>query len=182
MKEQTVRKVMIKYFASKGIKIIHENIHAAGPDFHIEGEGKVVEVKGSRYNFDRMLRQLWKYAFKFVDVSLALPYDGLTLKRAEQLSGLASLIEEATDFRLKVYLVAPKSQTDNTFFVGEFKDVYFIRGHMGTPTAYSLGLIRENLDSTKDTAIENLVKYSPVDELRRQVCNLLPRYLSVIQI
>jgi len=180
MKEDTVRKVMRKYFASKNIKIIPQR--GAGPDFHIEGEGKVVEVKGSKYDFERMLRQLWDYAFKFVDVSLALPYDGLTLKRAEQLTGLAQLIEEAKDIRLRVYLVAPKPQTDNAFYVREYKQAFFIATHMGIPIPIVLGFKRKNPDSTKDMAIENLVKYSPVETLGKQVCSLASDYVSVIQI
>jgi hypothetical protein len=180
MKEETVRKVMRKYFASKDIKIIPQR--GAGPDFHIEGEGKVVEVKGSKYDFERMLRQLWDYAFKFVDVSLALPYDGLTLRKTQQLIGLSRLIEDAKDIRLRVYMVAPDPEQNNVFYIREFKYVSLILNEMGVSGSLGLGLKTQNLDSTKDIAIENLVKYSPVEMLRETVCDKYSDYVSVIQI
>lgn len=180
MKEDTVRKVMAKYFTSKGIKIIPQR--GAGPDFHIEGEGKVVEVKGSKYDFERMLRQLWDYAFKFVDVSLALPYDGLTLKKAQQLVGLTYLVEDAKDIRMKAYVVAPDPEQNNVFYVRYHKYASTIYNEMGVGGSLTLGLKPQNLDSTKDTAIENLIKYSPVETLKIYVCMHASPFVSVIKI
>ena len=171
---------MAKYFESKGIKIISQR--GAGPDFHIERKGKVVEVKGSKLKFDRMLRQLWDYAFKFVNVSLALPYDALTLKKAEQLVGLSYLIEEATDKGLTVYLVAPKSDADDFFYVREYKHANFIRHPLEVSNPWELGLKKESLDFTRDMAIEKLIKYSPVENLKREVCEHSSQYVSVVQI
>lgn len=79
------------------------------------------------------------YAYKFSDVSLALPYDGLTLKRAEQLSGLAGLIEDARDIRLKVYLVAPDSKRNNLFYVRECKVASVIKSFMSVGSSLGLG-------------------------------------------
>jgi len=179
MKEKTMRLVMTKYFASKGIKVIPQS--GAGPDLLIDG--KAVEVKGSIFDFDRMLKQLIDYTFKYSDVALALPYDGLKiLKRANQLHGIALLIEEARDIRLKVYLVAPDTEHENLFYVREYKYASLIPTSMGIPHPLALGLKREDLDSTKDEALENLIKYSPVEQLRMEVCSKYSLDVSKVQI
>src|SRR3990170_4735292 len=103
MEEKLVRVVMTKYFALKGIKVVFSR--GSGPDLLIDG--KAVEVKGSRYDFDRMLRQLVDYACKYSDITLALPFDGLTLKQSLQLGSLAQMIEDARNIRLKVFVLAP---------------------------------------------------------------------------
>lgn len=79
MNEKTVRTVMIRCLKSKGIKPISSR--GAGPDLLING--KAVEV-----NFNRMLKQVVDYDFKYSDIGLALPPDGLNLKRVLQLEEL----------------------------------------------------------------------------------------------
>jgi len=179
MKEETVRRVMTKYYASKGIKVVPSR--GAGPDLLING--RAVEVKGSKYDFERMLKQLMDYAYKYSEVALALPFDGLNLKKAQQLTGLVLLIADARDIRLKVYLIAPHPKYENRFYVREFKQASIIPSCMTIPTPSALGLVYETPDSTKDKAVENLLKYSPVEVLRKNVClDYLPQWVSQVQI
>lgn len=157
---------MIRYFASKGIKVVPSR--GAGPDLLIDG--KAVEVKGSKYDFDRMLRQLLDYAYKYSDVALALPFDGLTIMKAHQLTALNGLIKEARNILLKVYVVAPDPSGHNdVFYVREFEEPSAI-WVMLAPSWHRLGLDLNNPDYTIGEAVENLIKYSPVNNLKVYVC------------
>ena len=177
MKERTMRRVMIKYFDSKGIKAIASR--GAGPDILIDG--KAVEVKGSRYDFDRMLRQLVDYAYKYSDLALALPFDGLTLKKAQQLSNLVDLIKEARDIILKVYVVAPDALHSNLFYVRKCTAME-VAAYMTVAHTLYWGLDPKDPDSTIREAIENLIKYSPVNRLKDSVCGEYTRKISKVQI
>ncbi len=181
MEENQVRLVMSKYWDSKGIKAIPSSPRAAGPDFHIDGTA--VEVKGSSFDFPYLLKQLVDYARKSKGVQLALPFDGLTLERANQLYALHLLIKAARKIRLVVYLVAPHPSRADSFYVKEVEEPSLIPGWMSTPSPMSFGLDFEDADSTLDKAVENLIKWSPVRQLGRQVCsNLLPWDTSIVQI
>lgn len=166
MKEKTVRKIMVKYFSSKNISVIPSR--GAGPDLFIDGKA-VCEVKGSmgrKRDFDRMLRQLVDYAKKHAGVSLALPFDGLTLKRSHQLITLFDLIEDAKDIRLKMYLIAPDPSEKHVFYVKEFlKGIVVLDTYM-TPNKPRMGFNQDKPDSTIDQAVENLIEYSPEEELK----------------
>ena len=178
MKEKTMRQVMIKYFASKGIKVIPSR--GAGPDLIIDG--KAVEVKGSRIDFERMLKQLLDYAYKYSDLYLALPFDGLNLKRAEQLNALASLIEHARDIRLKVYVVAPDSSHKNAFYVREYKKTAMVTVSLGPPNWSELGFHVDDPDSAIGGAVEKLTRYSPINQLRKDVCEEYLREVTKVKI
>jgi hypothetical protein len=182
MEEEEMRLIMIKYFAMKGIRAVPSKGQASGPDFHIDG--KAVEVKGSTHDFTRMLKQLVDYARKYNAVELALPFDGLTLLQAAQLNGLYHLIKTVRKIRLKVYVVAPKSGLirQNSFYVKEFEEPYGILTNMSTPTTSGLGLDHKNPDSTLDKALENLINYSPANELKAYICYNLPMDTCEVQI
>lgn len=166
MKEKTVRKVMLKYFASKNIRVISSR--GAGPDLFIDGKA-VCEIKGSmgrKRDFDRMLRQLVDYSKKHAGVSLALPFDGLTLKRSLQLINLFDLIEYATDISLKMYIIAPDSSDKHVFYIKELlKGISILWTYMA-PNMSRMGFNQDEPDSTIDQAVENLTEYSPEEELR----------------
>jgi len=170
---------MTKYFASKSIKVIEQR--GSGPDLLIDG--KAIEVKGSRYDFCRMLRQLVDYAYKYSDVAVALPFDGLTLEKAHQVHILAQMIEETRNIRLKVYIVAPDSAQKNQFYVREFKTASYVWTLMGIYSFSSLGLDMKNPDLTIREAVENLIKYySPIKILKENVCTEYTRDVSKVKI
>lgn len=166
MEEKTVVRVMIQYFESKDIKVIRQR--GAGADLFIDG--KAVEVKGSRFKFDRMLRQLLDYAYKHTDVSLALPFDCLTIKEAHQLDVFNGLIKDAKGKGLRVYVVAPHPKHVNEFCVREIKNLSHLVIVMGSPSMVELGYDLNAPDSTIGKAVDNLISYSPVDLLKEHVC------------
>jgi len=165
LKEETVRQVMIKYFKSQNIEVIPQR--GAGPDLHIKGKG-VVEVKGSKYAFDRLLRQLADYATKYNEVALALPYDGLTLERIEQLHTLFFLTQRI-DSELTIYVIAPTPEGNNSFYVQHFKRWDEVEVKMSA-TMRIWGLDLKQPASTIKNAVENLIKYSPIEMLKDYVC------------
>lgn len=112
MDEDTTRKVMIKYFESKGMKPIEQK--GAGPDILINGTA--VEVKGSRYNVKRMLKQIADYAYKYSQVALALPFDGLSLVMAWQTDALGRWLVEAGRKGFDVYIIS-SAQNNKSFYV-----------------------------------------------------------------
>lgn len=178
MKEKTVRLIMIKYFDSKGIKV--RPSRGAGPDLTIDG--KAVEVKGSKIDFDRMLRQLLDYAYRFSDLALALPFDGLTLKRITQLRIFGDLIQEARKISLKVYMIAPHPEQKNLFYVYDSPDIGGIMAMMTTVPYSELGFSLKDPDSTIGNAVENLLKYSPVQNPKRYICTDYDHKVSKVQI
>jgi len=179
MKEETVRLIMIKYFESKIMKAIPQR--GAGPDLLIDG--KAVEVKGSRFKFDRMLRQLLDYAYKYSDVSLALPFDGLTIQKAHKLSCFDEMIKHAKGKGLKVYIVAPHPKDTDLFCVREFRMIAEIWSVMGSPGKTELGYDFGDPDSAIVKAVENLIKYSPVERLKDYVCQeFLKREVTTVKI
>ena len=181
MEEKTVVRVMIKYFESKGLKAIRQK--GAGVDLHIYGKTEKVEVKGSGLKFDRMLRQLLDYAYKHTNVSLALPFDGLTIKEAHQLRILNYLLIDAKRKGLKVYVIAPHPKRMNNFCVRELRDITEIYYAMGSPTMVKLGYNLNDPDSTIDKAVDNLIKYSPEDCLKDYVCQeFLKREVTTVEI
>ena len=150
MDEDTICKIMKKYFESKGMKPIRSK--GAGPDFLMDG--KAIEVKGSRVrnDFHRMIRQLADYAKKFTMVELALPFDGLNLKQAEQLGKLFFMIENAKGFWFKLYVVVDNPSKKNSFFVKEYKAPHLVQSDMSFEIPYPKPTV-----STLDVSFEKLI-------------------------
>jgi len=178
MKEETMRKVMIGYFKSKSIEVIPQR--GAGPDLHMKGKG-VVEVKGSKYDFAKMLRQLTDYAMKHSEVALALPYDGLTFERVSQLMMLSFLIDEI-DSKFTLYVVASAPEGDNFFYVQHFKTMVDVKLKMEAYIQGMWGLDPKNPTPTIKVAVENLIKYSPIEVLKNEICRDYDHTISKIQI
>lgn len=168
MDEETTRKVMQKYFESKGLKPIPTR--GAGPDFHLNGKAieiKGSKVKGNKNDFHRMLRQLVDYARKYIAVELALPFDGLNIEQAYQLNDLFHMIETAKDIRLKIYLVVKNPTKENSFFVKEYKQPIIITANMDFRQPYP-----RPTDFTLKEAVEKLINYSPTEELKNSILGL----------
>jgi len=178
MKEEVVRQVMRKYFASKSIKTIPSK--GAGPD--LLRDGKAVEVKGSKYDFKRMLTQLKDYAYKFSEVSLVLPYDGLTLERIERLIIFNGLIKEARGISLKVYLLAPHSEQRNIFYVYDTPNVERIRAMMTAVPQPNIGFSLKDPHSTIGNAVENLLTYSFVQNMKQYICSDYDHKVSKVEL
>ena len=165
MREKVVRQVMVKYFESKGVKAIQQT--GAGPDLLIDG--KAVEVKGTKLDYARMLKQLSDYALKYSDLALALPYDCFTLDRAVRLSITSSLIETARDIRLRVYLVAPDRTKEDSFYIREIKAAEFISITMRSVIPWDLGIHEKVQPSTLLKAVERLIGFAFVNKLKAWV-------------
>jgi len=178
MKEETMRLVMIKYFQSNNIEVIPQR--GAGPDLHIKGKG-VVEVKGSKYDFAKMLRQLADYAMKHPEVALALPYDGLTFERVHQLLMLSILIDKI-DSKFILYLIAPAPEGNSFFYVKRFKSMNEVQLKMSAYVQGMWGLDPKHPTSTIKVAVENLVKYSPIEVLKNEICTDYDNTVSKVQI
>lgn len=178
MREETMRLVMIKYFKFHSIDVIPQR--GAGPDLHIKGKG-VVEVKGSKYDFAKMLRQLIDYAMKHPEVTLALPYDGLTFERVQQLLMLSILIDKI-DSKFTLYVVAPAPEGNNFFYVKHFKTMNEVELKMGAYMQGTWGLDPKHPTSTIKVAVENLIKYSPIEVLKKEICTDYDNTTSRIQI
>ncbi len=164
MKEETVRCVMIEYFRSKNVEAIPQR--GAGPDLHIKGKG-VVEMKGTKTDFHRLLRQLVDYAKKNANVGLALPFDGLDNKKIVQLLALEFLVSQYMESELKLYIVAYAPENDGSFLVRDCKDVGEVRAMMGLLSLE--GLNPKDPSNTTGVAVESIIRYSPVEELKKNM-------------
>lgn len=162
MKEETVRSVMIEFFKSKTIEVIPQR--GAGPDLHIKGKG-VVEVKGTKTDFERLFRQIIDYAKKYNEVGLALAFDCLDNKRIERLYALEHVMNSYLESKLRLYLVFPTAKDDKTFLVRDCRDTGEVRVMM-QPTAW--GVDPQNLSQTLDKGVESLINYLPAKELDRR--------------
>lgn len=169
MKEPIVRKVMVEYFKSKSIEVVHSQEKASGPDLILPQKKEVVEVKGSKYDFSKMLKQIVDYVKKWRQVGLALPFDGLTLEKAQIFYQLCNFIELVTENRLKLYVVVPEGKEQNVFYVKEFLDARIISTvvSMQQVPYYDLAHSPNSLDKM----IERISAFSRLDTLAQTIIN-----------
>lgn len=152
MREDTARRVISTFFKLKGIRAIPSR--GAGPDFIVDG--KAVEVKGTKFDLERALKQCWDYAQKYTEVAIALPVDSFDLNRLWAFYSISCIIEIMRDFPLKFYLIAESEVEKDCYYVREYKKLYSL-------TAYHAGMyartgFRENrAESTIDIAIRNML-------------------------
>jgi len=118
MNEDTVKAVLTVYFEQKGIAAHPTERGEKGPDFHINGT--VVEVKGTSFNDEGLIRQLTVYAYREKEVCACLPADAFTAKLLLKLHVLAGVINEIRGKKLKLYLV---SRIGDFYHVKEFDDI-----------------------------------------------------------
>jgi len=128
VKEETIRKIMMKYFESRNIKTTPTA--GAGPDFIVEG--KTIETKGSDADFNRAIEQYCDCLLtgKFSNLAVAVPIDLLappaTLVRLSVPGRVAS---ETKMKYVGVYLIAVHQKfyhlrylADSARLVGEVLD------------------------------------------------------------
>lgn len=118
MSEDLVKAVLTAYFIKKGIDAHPTERGEKGPDFHINGE--VVEVKGTSFDDEGLMRQLITYAFREREVTVALPADAFTAKILVKLYILSGVLNEIKSKSLKLLLV---SRHGDFYHVKEFSDV-----------------------------------------------------------
>jgi len=107
MDEKTVRSVMQKYLEIYR-KTKTKPTRGAGPDFIFNGE--IVETKGSKFSFERAVKQILDYASKCRGLSLALPVEAFTAQRAMQLNVLGKIISKQHNRSLKLICVVTEPQ------------------------------------------------------------------------
>jgi len=175
MDEEKVRKVMIEYFKSKGMKPNPQR--GAGPDILIDG--MAVETKGSRYEFQRMLKQLVSYAYKYSEVSLALPVDGLTFERASQLEILCFYLMTAGRKGFDLYIVFVLDQNRRTY--GVFKCIrktlfgrlpFVISGNLFQPAIFPV-LSNEDTLEIAIKKLEPLILWNPVETAEKKLLDCI---------
>jgi hypothetical protein len=164
MKEEIVRRVMIEYFKSRGWEVVPQK--GAGPDLHIKERG-IVEVKGTTFDFSRMLKQLVDYVKKYPEVRLALPFDGVNYEQAEQMNALATMIKEIETV-FKLYVVAPAANQDNVFYVLECYDISQMLSLLSFGVGHH-GFDVRKANDTIDKVVEDLINYSPKQEALHQI-------------
>jgi hypothetical protein len=164
MREDIARRVMSTYFKLKGVRAIPSR--GAGPDFIVDG--KAVEVKGTKFDLERALKQCWDYAQKYIEVAIALPVDSFNLDRLWALYNLSRIIEEMRDFPLKFYLIAESEEEKDCYFVREYKELYGLNVYDSGMYAES-GFEEKRAESTIDEAIRNML--SPKRLLVRDMKN-----------
>lgn len=164
MNEEVVRRVMIEYFKSRGWEVIPQK--GPGPDLHLRDKG-VAEVKGSKFKFADMLKQLVDYAKKNTEVRFALPFDALNYEQAGQVDALGTMINQIeTVFKLCV--VAPAANQDNAFYVIECYAISEILCMLSF-SVHRHGFDVRNAKDTIDKVVEDLIDYSPKEESLRYI-------------
>jgi hypothetical protein len=87
MKEDIVKKIFYKYLTEllkKEVKI--KSKHTAGPDFVVEGDA--YECKGSKFETQKLMKQLISYASEYKQINLILPYDALNFMLIHQFEAI----------------------------------------------------------------------------------------------
>jgi len=166
--EKTVRSVVQKYLEIHR-KIRTKPTRGAGPDFIFNGE--IVETKGSKFGFDRAVKQMLDYASKYRELSLALPAEAFTAQRVMQLNALGKIIYKQHSRSLKLICVLAEPQ-QGTYRIGEHYAhtlAYNVAEAIGDfrewsfpeteakPKNYESGMIR-NIDSLVQSAIMRLIR------------------------
>lgn len=100
-----MRKFLAKHFLKRREEFVEQK--GAGPDFM--KKGKAVEVKGSKFDQKKALKQLTNYIYKHAGIEFALPIDALTpdliygLRAIEWAASTHELIEKR---HIRIHLVS----------------------------------------------------------------------------
>lgn len=107
--EDTVKQIMTEYFKLKDIKATAQK--GSGPDF-LEA-GTAIEIKGSKSDFDRAMRQFIEYLLsgKYKGLSVAFPHDFLDAGRLAKFMALGEIAERAMSQYVRTYIL-----TDDKYF------------------------------------------------------------------
>lgn len=102
MKEDIVKEIVRKYVTQKeGWKV--EPTRGAGPDLLYEG--KIVETKGSKSDFNKAIKQIVEYGPKYHEISVAFPTDTLTCEKLAKLDALSHVISLRHNRNLRILLL-----------------------------------------------------------------------------
>jgi len=150
MREDTAKRVMSTFFKLKGIRAVPSK--GAGPDFIVDG--KAVEVKGTKFDLERALRQCWDYAQKYIEVAIALPVDSFNLDHLWAFHNLTRIIDNVRGFPLKFYLIAESEEEKDCYYLREYIDRYALSVHIWDSSMYGeTHFIETEAESTIDEAI-----------------------------
>lgn len=152
MREDTAKRVMSAFFELKGIRAIPSR--GAGPDFIVDG--KAVEVKGTKFDLERALKQCWDYAQKYIEVAVALPVDSFNLDRLWTFHNISRIIKKVRNFPLRFYLIAESEKEKDCYYVRKYEELYSLE-------VYDIGMYGEDgfieaeAESTIDIAIRRML-------------------------
>ena len=179
MREDTSKQVMSAYFELKGIRAVPSK--GAGPDFIVEG--KAVEVKGTKFDLERALKQCWDYAQKYIDVAIALPVDSFNLDRLWAFYNLSRIIKKVRDFPLKFYLIAESEKEKDRYYVREYKELYPFSVYDSGMYAHD-DFIETKPESTIESAIHNMLspKRLLIQSLKDECMRTQFRAVTVVQL
>ncbi|MFX0209789.1 MAG: hypothetical protein ACFFDT_27655, partial [Candidatus Hodarchaeota archaeon] len=102
MEERLARKIMSRYFKTKGVKAHAQR--GAGPDF-LEA-GKAIEIKGSGANFNKAISQYIRYIFRYSDLAVAMPIDLLKAENLFKFDLLCRIVYQQMTKYVKAYLIS----------------------------------------------------------------------------
>lgn len=176
MLEDTAKQIMSAFFKLKGIRAVGP-AKGAGPDFITDG--KAVEVKGTKFDLERALKQCWDYAQKYTEVAIALPIDSFDLDRLWAFTNISYYIKKVRGFPLKFYLIA-ESEKD-CFYVREYEQLYSLSTYDSGMSAKD-GFKEKEAESTIDKAIRNML--SPkrlLNESMKEDC-IQTQFLAVTKV
>jgi hypothetical protein len=113
--EDTVKQLMTEYFKLKDIKATAQK--GSGPDF-LEA-GTAIEIKGSKSDFDRAMRQFIEYLLsgKYKGLSVAFPHDFLDAGRLAKFMALGEIAERAMNQYVRTYIL---TDDKNFYYVKSF--------------------------------------------------------------
>jgi len=111
MKEDLVKAVFIKYLKNLGKTPKPKKKNVPGPDVIIEGNA--YECKGSKFEKDRLFRQLISNALQYSILGVVIPWDALDCLFIHQLEALELLIREHPNLErsIEIYIVAQEGDT-----------------------------------------------------------------------
>jgi len=114
MREDIVKAVFIKYLKNLGKAPKFKKKNVPGPDVIIEGNA--YECKGSKFEKDRLFRQLISNALQYSILGIVIPWDALDCLFIHQLEALELLIREHPNMprSIEIYVVA---QEDDAYFL-----------------------------------------------------------------
>jgi len=152
MREDVAKRVMSTFFALKGMRAIPSK--GAGPDFIVDG--KAIEVKGTKFDLERALKQCWDYAQKYIEVAISLPVDSFDLDHLWAFYNLSRIIEKVRNFPLKFYLIAESEEEQDCYYVREYKQLYGLNVYDSGMYGKD-GFMETRAESTINEAIRNML-------------------------
>jgi hypothetical protein len=147
--EKKVRRIMVRYFKEKNIKVIAAR--GPGPDFLYCG--KAIEMKGNGAKgaeFNRAISQFIKYVFQYSTLEIALPIEILTADNLIRLDLLSRMVWESLHKKIKAHLI---TSYKHEYFVKDFDDFRKVLGR-----ALSSEMGQYEISHSKNVPPEDLIE------------------------